>query len=288
MTVFRNHGYFEGVGRVRLQYRSTELSNARGSLLLIHGLSDHSGRYDDFATVMAEYGFSTFALDLRGHGHSEGRRGYVRRFDVFLQDIERFRREVQGLAAPGRALFLVGHSMGGLITLRYLEEYDPSGFAGAVLVSPWLGTSFPVPRWKVNAAHALSRILPSLPLAAKLPAEFLSHDQRIVRAYREDALVHDRITPRLYTESARAMRLAFERNERVTLSLLFLLADDDHIVDTPRTVAFARSLRAPDVTIRVYPGQYHELFNELDRDLVLRDLRDWLVRHSRHTASASA
>lgn len=285
MTAFRNHGYFEGVGRIRLQYRSTEVSNARAALLLVHGLSDHSGRYQEFCAAMADFGFSTFALDLRGHGHSEGRRGHVRRFDIFLQDLERFRREIQGLAPPGRPLFLLGQSMGGLIVLRYLEEYDAGGFSGAVLTSPWLGTSVQVPRWKVNMAHALSRVLPALPLSAGIPAELLSHDPRVADAYRQDPLVHNRITPRLYTESAEAMRLASERSDRVSIPLLFLLGGDDRIVDTPRAVALARSLRIGDVAIRVYPGQYHELFNEADRDLVLQDLREWLGRHMERPAA---
>ncbi|MGH7482883.1 MAG: alpha/beta fold hydrolase, partial [Longimicrobiales bacterium] len=165
MNIGRSHGYLEGVGRLRLHYRVWEATDPRAGLLLIHGLSDHSGRYTELGEHMASVGLSTYALDLRGHGYSEGRRGHARSFELFLQDLERFRREVQGLTRPGLDLFLLGHSMGGLVVIRYLEEYDvPLG--GAVLVSPWLGTALPVPRWKLNLARVLGRVLPALPIPA--------------------------------------------------------------------------------------------------------------------------
>lgn len=283
----RNHGYVEGVGRIRLQYRSWEVSRARATLLFIHGLSDHSGRYEGFGDRMADFGFSTFMLDLRGHGYSEGRRGHVRRFGAYLQDLERFRREVQGLTAPGKPVFLIGHSMGGLIALRYIQEYDPP-FRGVVLSAPWLGTMVQVPRWKITAAHVLDRALPALPLPAGIPAEYLSHDRSVVERYRHDPLVHGRVTPRLYVETAEAMRLALQQSDRVRLPLLFLLAGEDRLVDTRRARAFAGSLIHADVAVRLYPDLYHELFLENEREMVYQDLRDWLVRYAASAAESSA
>lgn len=277
MSVSRNHGYVEGVRRIRLQYRSWEVSRARATLIFIHGLSDHGGRYEGFGERMAEFGCSTFILDLRGHGHSEGRRGHVQRFDVYLQDIERFRREVQGSTPPGKPTFLIGHSMGALIVLRYLQQYDPP-FRGAVLSAPWLGTMVQVPRWKVTAARALDRVLPALPMPASIPSEYLSHDRTVVERYRHDPLVHGRITPRLFVETAEAMRLAVEQSDRVRVPLLVLLAGQDHLVDTRRALTFARSLRQTDVTVRVYPDFYHELFLEIEREIVYQDMRAWLMR----------
>ncbi len=277
MSVARNHGYVEGVGRIRLQYRSWEVTRARATLIFIHGLSDHGGRYEGFGDRMAEFGCSTFILDLRGHGYSEGRRGHIRRFDVYLQDIERFRREVLGSTSPAKQTFLVGHSMGGLIVLRYLQQYDPP-FRGAVLSAPWLGTMVDVPRWKIAAARTLERVLPALPIPAGIPTDYLSHDRTVVDRYRHDPLVHGRITPRLFAETAEAMRLALEQADRVTVPLLLLLAGQDRLVDTRRALAFGRSLRASDVTVRLYPDLYHELFLETEREIVFQDVRAWLTR----------
>lgn len=278
MSLTRSHGYLEGVGRLRLHYRSWEPKGARAAVLIVHGLAEHSGRYEHTAESLGANGFSCFALDLRGHGYSDGRRGHASSFDLYLQDLDRFRRQVQGLIRPGMPTFLLGHSLGGLIALRYLEEYD-TPLGGGVLVSPWVATGYPIPRWKTTLAVVLSRILPSLPIGANIPAQTLSHDPAIVRDYEGDPLVHDRVTPRLFTEISEAMGLVSQRADRLHVPLLFLIAGDDALVDAERARGFASSLarRLPDVTIRVYPGQYHELLNELDRTLVLGDIRDWLI-----------
>jgi len=105
-TLERNHGTFEGVGRLRLQYRSWEVPAPKAAVVFVHGFSDHSGRYESFAETLATFGVSTFAFDLRGHGQSDGRRGYVRRFEIYLQELDRFRQEVQGLVAGDCPLFL--------------------------------------------------------------------------------------------------------------------------------------------------------------------------------------
>lgn len=275
-TTEQCHGYLEGVGRLRLHYRAWEAGAPRSALLVIHGLAEHCGRYERFGLDMSAAGHSVYALDLRGHGDSDGRRGHVRRFDQLLQDVDRFRREVQGMVPPDLPLFLVGHSLGGLISLRYLEEYNAE-FSGAVLSAPWLATALSVPQWKVALAQVLTRIAPSLPLRANVPAEYLSHDPVVVEAYGSDPLVHDRITPRMFTEISSAMGLVFQRADRIGVPLLFLLPGGDRITDTERTRALARSIQQVEVTVRLFPEGYHELFNEVDRSLVLSEVRAWLA-----------
>lgn len=269
-------GAFEGVGGLRLRYRTHEVQQARAALLVVHGLGEHGGRYRDFAEMMGTAGVSTFVLDQRGHGLSEGRRGHVTSFDVLLQDLDRFRREVSGFIDARLPLFLLGHSMGGLVALRYLEEYD-TPVRGAIILAPWLGTAVDVPRWKATMASALTRVLPSMPFRNGIDPDALCRDPVVVRAYREDPLVHDRITPRLFTQASAAMGDVLRRSDRIRTPLLFLLPGADRVVDTQRTLAFARSLAAPDVSIRVYPGHYHELLNEPDRAATVRELRDWLI-----------
>jgi alpha-beta hydrolase superfamily lysophospholipase len=269
-------GYFEGVGGLRLYYRAWEVPRPRSAIAVVHGLGEHGGRYEAFAQRLGNYGFSTFVLDLRGHGLSDGRRGHVRRFEVFLQDVDRFRREIQGLIDVGSPMFLLGHSMGGLIALRYLEEFD-TPFRGGIIVSPWLATAMPVPRWKVTLAGVLNRVLPAIPIKSNIPAEHLSRDPAIVREYRDDPLVHSSVTPRLFSEASIAMGLVLQRSDRIRVPLMFALAGADQVVATPRSEAFARSLSAKDVKIHVYEDSYHEIFNDLDRSLALNDLRTWIA-----------
>lgn len=272
----RSDGSIAGVRGLRLAYRTWEASSARAALVVVHGLGEHSGRYAEFGERMAGYGMSTFAMDLRGHGLSDGRRGHVASFDIFLQELDRFRREVEGLADFRVPLFLLGQSMGGLIALRYQEEYN-TRFEGAIIVSPWLATTMPVPRLKAMVAPAFSRLLPALPFRSGIEAVDLSRDPAVVEAYRADPLVHGFITPRLFGEASTAMGLAFQRSDRIQEPLLFLLAGEDRIVNTDRSVRFARSITAADANVRVYPGAYHELLNEVDRAHIHREVRDWIA-----------
>lgn len=278
-TLTRNHGYLEGVGRLRLHYRSWEVPDPQAALVVVHGCGEHAGRYAAVGEAMGVADVSTFALDLRGHGESDGRRGHVSRFAIFLQDLCRFRREVRGLVGPACPLFLLGHSMGGLIALRYLEEYD-TPFRGAIISSPWLGTALHVPRWKVALAPLLNRALPAAPFAAGIRAEDLCRDPEIVNAYRDDALVHDRVTPRLFHEASTAMGLAFQCSDRIRGPLLFLLAGADRIADSRRAGSFVESLHGRNVTLRVFADHFHEVLNEEDRDTVYREIRDWVVAHA--------
>jgi alpha-beta hydrolase superfamily lysophospholipase len=194
---------------------------------------------------------------------------------VLLQDVDRFRREVSGLLDARVPLFLLGHSMGGLVALRYLEEYD-APFRGAVILAPWLGTSAAIPRWKTTMAGVFNRLLPAVPFSNGIDPAALSRDPDVVRAYREDPLVHDRITPRLFTEASVAMGAVQRRSDRIRTPLLVMVPEADRIVDAQRTLALVRSLPSGDVTLRTYPGHYHELLNEPDHAATLRELRDWL------------
>jgi alpha-beta hydrolase superfamily lysophospholipase len=274
-VVRRGHGEFAGVGKVRLAYRRWEGASTRAVLLVVHGLGEHAGRYDEFASRMASFGIATFAFDLRGHGLSDGRRGHVPRFDVYLQDVNRFRSEVVNLTGARTPPFLLGQSMGGLIALRYLQEYG-SHIAGAVICSPWLATAMEVPRWKTVAAPLLARLLPTLPFHHGLAPEDLSRDPAVVEAYRADPLVHGRITPRTFAEVSAAMDLVPEHSNAITRPMLLLVGGADRVVDSDRTVAFARDLVTPDKTTHVFPGHLHELLNEADRTNIHCMVGEWI------------
>jgi alpha-beta hydrolase superfamily lysophospholipase len=272
----RSHGSILGVGDVRLAFRACEAVAPKAALVIVHGLGEHSGRYDEFASSMAGSGISSYALDLRGHGQSEGRRGHVPAFDVWLQEVDRFRSEAEGLAGGGVPLFLLGQSMGGLIALRYMEEY-PGAFRGAVICSPWLATAMAVPRWKTLLAPVMARFAPALPFPHGLDPDHLSRDPAVAVAYRNDPLAQPSITPRAFAEVAHAMGQVLQRSDRIRAPLLFLMGDADSIVDTDSALRFARSLAAPDVTVRVRPGALHELLHETDRHLVFREIREWVM-----------
>ncbi|HUH12698.1 MAG TPA: alpha/beta fold hydrolase, partial [Longimicrobiales bacterium] len=177
---------------------------------------------------------------------------------------------------PGCPLVLLGHSLGGLIALRYVEEY-PAAVAGAALSSPWMGTAgIPVPRWKTLAAPVLSRLLPSLPTRARIDPTLLSRDPEVVERYRDDPLVHDIITPRAFTEASDAIGMVLPRSDRIRVPLLFLLGTEDRLMPPARSVAFARATGRSEA-VALFTGFYHEVLQEPGREAVEGRMREWLA-----------
>lgn len=260
-----------------LRYRSWEPASPRGAVVVVHGLGEHSGRYAGLARRLDSEGVSMYAPDLRGHGLSGGRRGHAASFETYLTDLEQT-LAVARTAAAGRPVILFGHSMGGLVALRYAQSRPEPRLAGLILSAPQIVLADPPPAWLRAVASIVGAVVPILPLSNRLDAEDLSHDPREIRAYRDDPLVHDRITPRLFREMERAMAAAVRdvRNVRVP-AVLLLIPGADPIVDPRATREMAVALRAvTSVEVREYPGLFHEPLHETERDRVIADIAHWV------------
>jgi len=263
-------------GASTLHTRAWPAAQPRLALVLCHGLGEHCGRYAQLAGELAAHGVSTFAYDQRGHGRSPGKRGHVDRFSRLTDDLDR----VVGAAAerhPGLPLFLMGHSFGGLVALRWLQTRAP-GVRGAILSAPLLEVALAPPRWKMALSGVLSRWAPSLPFGNEIDPADLSGDPAYVKAYREDPLVHDRITPRMYTEMMAAAAAA-ATDPIPAIPLLFVVPGRDRIVLPEATLRLAERLTG-DVTVRHYPEARHESFNDLERRAVVADIAGWLAERS--------
>jgi alpha-beta hydrolase superfamily lysophospholipase len=244
----------------------------RGSIVIVHGLGEHSGRYAHVSDRLAGMGLAVRGYDLRGHGRSDGPRGVIPHPDALLDD---FRAVFDDLRRDGEPPFVLGHSMGGAIAARAVT----GGWVaprGLVLSSPALRVGLP---WFKAAGMAVARRLaPDLGLPNRLPLHMLSHDERVVEDYRSDPLNHDRITPRLYDFLADAGAAARRDAARVTVPTLVLVAGIDRLVDAEGAREFAAALLDGVGTQRVYDDLYHELFNEREpeRRQVLDELCGWL------------
>lgn len=267
-TVVRS---FHSADGLLLYYRAWGVESPRAVVRIVHGLGEHGGRYAPLAETLQERGIASYALDLRGHGISEGIRGHVTRFDQFLDDMEAFARET--LSEP--PTFLLGHSLGGLIALRATETGRAGRLAGAILSAPALALAKPASAWSHAGASVLSRIAPAVGLSNGIDPADLSRDPEAVAAYRSDPLIHDRITPRLYMEMLAAMRAASEAAAEVQLPVLLLAPGDDRITRVPAALAVA-SRFAGSVQVRSYAGYFHESLNERERETVLADIVAWL------------
>jgi alpha-beta hydrolase superfamily lysophospholipase len=252
----------------------------RGSIVLVHGLGEHSGRYGHVAGRLTALGLEVRGYDLRGHGRSEGARGSIPRDDALLEDLrfvfddaDRRGRAAGDDAAP----LLLGHSLGGTIAAAATLGGHVAPRA-LVLSSPALALHVSRPR---AALLALARrLIPDRQFPNELPVEKLSHDPGEVAAYRADELVHDRITPRMFGFLADAGAAARRDAARLTAPTLLLAAGDDGIVAARGARELAAGLDPAIGTAHFYDGLYHEIFNERepDRARVLGDLSGWIER----------
>lgn len=258
--------------------RDWPLPQARGAVLIVHGLGEHSGRYQRLAQWFNQRGYAVRGYDQRGHGKTPGRRGGLRHGDDLLEDLATVYHDyASGLP---HAPLLLGHSMGGLVAARAVLDGRIAPPA-LVLSSPVL-RSWESPRM-IALARLLGRIAPNLPLRSGLDFDQLSHDRQVVADYRSDPLRHGWITPRLadfiFRDGARCIADA----AALPLPTLLLVADSDGMVDPAGSRAFARKAASSgQLTTRFFSTLYHELFNEAEpgRGQVLMQLADWLGRQT--------
>lgn len=241
--------------------------------VVVHGLGEHAARQRNVAEFLARRGFDVVAFDHRGHGRSDGARGALRREDDLVDDLAAV---VDSTASA--PILLVGHSMGGMVALRHALA-RPETVAGLVLSSPALDPALNLGQKLLLAT--MSRLAPDLAVGNGLDASKISHDPAVVRAYREDLLVHDRITARLARFIVDGARDAIERAGTLAVPTLLLVAGDDRLVAPTGSRRFAERAPRGRVDARVYDGLWHELFNESEpaRTRVFTDLGAWLDMH---------
>ena len=268
-------GELRAADGVRLHYRSWPAPAERAVLLVSHGLGEHGGRYAQVAGDLAEHGVTVHAIDHRGHGRSGGRRGHVAHFGEFVRDFESFRAAIVREHPPEAPFFLLGHSMGGLIAIHHLRTHPEAGYRGAILSAPLVGIAVQAPRWKVALSGFLSRLVPWLPFHNEIETAMLSTAPGYEQSYRADTLLHNTITPRLYTEMVAAIRGAFQRPDGIRVPLLVLAPTADRVV-LPEAVARFAGACPGEVEVKRYEGFRHESLNEKDRHQVVADVAAWL------------
>ena len=237
------------------------------TVLLVHGIGEHSGRYERTGRLMAEAGIDVHAFDIRGHGLSGGRRVYVRVWDDYLDDLA---VRVAAVREPGVPLVLFGHSMGALIALTYACSDRP---APDLLVLSAVPLDARVPGWQRALAPILSRLAPTAILANPITGEQLSRDPAVGKAYFADPLVQPRSTTRLGAELLKAMKRGREGLDRLRIPALVIHGGGDTLVPTHLSEPLAA---VAGVERRVLPDLHHETLNEPEGPEVVAAIVDWL------------
>jgi alpha-beta hydrolase superfamily lysophospholipase len=249
----------------------------RGAILLVHGLGEHSGRYAHVARACNERGLAVYAVDHYGHGRSDGQPGFVERFSVYLDGVRSLQEHLreQETDVP---VFLLGHSMGGLIAAALLCS-GQADFRACVLSGPAFKTDnepSALLRW-LN--RLLSWLVPTAPMVALDPAG-VSRDPEVVKAYVRDPLVfHGKLSARLIAEMMAAMGDTLECATSIELPILVLHGEEDRLTSPEGSARFCASIASRDKTLKTYPGLYHEIFNEPEKDAVIAAMLDWLEAH---------
>ena len=257
---------------------------ARAALVVVHGLGEHSGRYGNLVDHLVPQGYALYGFDLPGHGRSSGKRLYVQRFSHYLDALDAYIERVRQ-DQPQLPLFVLGHSVGGLIAAAYLggaerHEERQARLSGAILSSPAVSVPDNVGPLVLLASKVLSAVAPRIGVKELVVPDWLCHDPQVVRAYVDDPLVSsEKVTARLGAELLAAQEQVMLDARRIVLPILVIQGSLDRVASPSGTHTLYETIRSTDKSIHIYDGLYHECMNEPERAQVLADLQNWLDAH---------
>jgi alpha-beta hydrolase superfamily lysophospholipase len=245
------------------------------TILMVHGLGEHSGRYAHWAELFAGQGINFMSFDLRGHGKSAGRRGHAKSMNILLDDLDMVIDKTKELF-PDTRLVLYGNSMGGNLVLNHIIHRNRS-ISGLVVTSPWLKlVKEPSPVLLATASIA-NKFLPSLTLPNGLKAEDLSHDPKVVKEYTTDPLNHNKISFRLFHEIYHGGYHALRNVYKINYPFLLMHGSEDKITSPKASENYVMNTTSR-THLKLWEGQYHELHNELIYKEVFEYIMDWLKK----------
>ncbi|MCB1142441.1 MAG: lysophospholipase [Leptospiraceae bacterium] len=263
----------------KIYYQSWTKPNPETAIVIQHGFGEHSGRYGHLLDAIQDQNVSVYGIDSRGHGRSEGKRGHVDQFQHYVDDLA----ELIHIAKEDSKLdkiVLLGHSLGGVISLQYAcEVNNQDHLRGLVVSSPGLKVKMDFEKEvKKFAAEVLSSIMPAMTIDANLDVNFLSHDKSEIEKYQKDPLVHGKISFQMGANLFHLNKAMKTKSHLIKVPILMIHGEADGIADVVGTTRFFEHVESKIKKLVVYPGLYHELMNELpqDREKVLKDISDFI------------
>lgn len=270
-------GYLKSQDQTSLFFRHYPVVNAKAKVFLVHGFGEHSGRYSHVIERLNQENFEVLTIDLRGHGHSAGKPGFVEAFEDYERDVNAALEYMAKNLLPGKKLFVLAHSMGALISLR-VSTRTSVAISGMVLSCPLLCLTMPVPSWKKWAVFAMAHLIPNLRMSANIKGRQLSHDEAIAKAYDEDPLVLKSIAIRTFWEIFKAYKGMTNCAAKKSPPFLMQLGGKDSVVDSRASELWFNQIdrNGMDATLKIYPKLQHEIYNEIDRKIPIDDAMAWL------------
>ena len=268
---------FKGIGGLNIATRSWHPENGapHGVIVIVPGFNSHSGYYECVAEQLIAEGLAVYSIDLRGRGKSDGERFYVEKFDDYVDDVATFVSIVKE-QEPGLPVFMLGHSAGGVVACNYTLDHQQE-LAGLICES--FAYQVPAPDFALAVLKGLSHILPHAHVL-KLHNEDFSRDPEAVAFMNNDPLIENETQP---TQTVAAMVRADERLKKdfalFTLPVLILHGTNDKATKPEGSQHFYDTASSADKTLKLYEGQYHDLLNDLDKEVVMADIKGWLNEH---------
>lgn len=250
---------------------------SKACLVLVHGAGEHSGRYEFVKDWFVQRGIAVVAGDLPGFGRSSGIRGHIDRFSDYVEVVKGWIEEARHLASD-RPIFVLGHSMGGLVAVRLLQDREAQDLQirGVILSSPLLRLKMQIPPWKEKLAAFAVKWLPALRQSNEIDPVSVSRSPAVVQQYATDPYVESKVSLRWYAELQSAIRQAASETARIRHPLLLLQAGADRLVDPEAVYPFMEQIASIDKKLTVYPELYHELLNEPEKEQVLQEIWQWI------------
>lgn len=252
----------------------SEVTPVKGVVNLVHGLGEHSGRYAHIAEALTKAGYHFIAFDLRGHGLSEGKRGHTPNYDQLLNDVDQFLVKSKQIVSADLPNFLYGHSLGGGIVINYGLRRQNT-LKGIIATDPALELAFKPSGFTLWMGKLMANLAPAFSMDNGLELAALSRDVAIVQAYKNDALVHSKMSAKLGMALLDSGRYAMDHAEEWTLPLLLMHGTADRITSSEASRKFAENAKS-GVTLRLWDGYYHEIHNDIGKSDVIAAMIDWL------------
>ncbi|MEK2690051.1 alpha/beta hydrolase [Bdellovibrio sp. GT3] len=273
----REEGFFKGFDGINLFFQVWDNPNAKGTVIITHGHGEHSECYHRLIEAFKNDQWSFYAWDLRGHGRSEGHRGFASHFDDYCKDHKIFIDMVTSIEKVKKGpVILFSHSMGGLIEVKTLLRNPDLKFDGMIVSAPLLGLSMEVPLIKSTAAFLLNKILPKLTLGNEINNNALTSDPDVIREYENDSLRHVKMSPGVFTGMLENWDFVRPRAGEIKKPALFILPEKDPICSTPEATKFFEKLGSKKKELKVYPNAKHEIVNDVMRDTAFADIKRFL------------
>lgn len=271
-------GTFKGIRNANIYYQAwLPDGEVKAVLFLVHGLGEHSGRYMNHVNHFVPLGYAIYGLDHLGHGKSEGEREVIQRFTDYTDPLTIYYKMVKNWQ-PGKPIFILGHSLGGLLACYYLLDHQED-FKGAIISAPLIKISDSISPMTITMGKILSFVAPKAGLLG-LDATGISCDPKVVKAYVNDPLVfHGKTPARLAAEMLKAMQRVTAEVDNITLPFIVIQGGADKLVDPGGAQMLYDKAGSKDKTLEVYPGLFHEVHNEPDCNSMFKDMETWLEAH---------